>query len=161
MPQATLHLLCGKVAAGKSTLAAELSRSPLTILIKEDQWLSELFGSEIRTFEDYILYSRRIRRVVGPHVQDLLKLGVSVVLDFPANTVVTRSWMSLSSMARKPVISSISSILKNIFVNKGYRHVTQQDPMSSRRPMQSSMSLQATSNLPPRRWGSGLSVARL
>lgn len=93
MPQATLHLLCGKVAAGKSTLAAELSRSPLTILIKEDQWLSELFGSEIRTFEDYILYSRRIRRVVGPHVQDLLKLGVSVVLDFPANTVVTRSWM--------------------------------------------------------------------
>lgn len=92
-PHATLHLLCGKIAAGKSTHAVELSRSPHTVLIKEDTWLSELFGPEMRTFEDYILYSRRIRRVVGPHVQTLLQLGISVVLDFPANTVVTRSWM--------------------------------------------------------------------
>lgn len=30
---------------------------------------------------------------MGPHVVDILKLDLSVVLDFPANTVNWRSWM--------------------------------------------------------------------
>ncbi len=30
---------------------------------------------------------------MGPHVISLLKAGVSVVLDFPANTIVNRRWM--------------------------------------------------------------------
>jgi predicted kinase len=30
---------------------------------------------------------------MGPHVVDILQRGLSVVLDFPANTVSNRNWM--------------------------------------------------------------------
>lgn len=91
--RATLHMLCGKIAAGKSTLTAELGRMPSTVIISEDFWLSRLFGSEMKDVGDYIRCSRRLRDAIGPHVQDLLRMGVSVVLDFPANTPAMRSWM--------------------------------------------------------------------
>ena len=74
--RATLHMLCGKIAAGKSTLTAELGRMPSTVVISEDFWLSRLFGPEMNDVADYIRYSRRLREAVGPHVQDLLRLGV-------------------------------------------------------------------------------------
>jgi predicted kinase len=93
MSHATLHMLCGKIAAGKSTLIAELSRAPSTIVISEDFWLSRLFGPELKDVTDYVRCSRRLREAVGPHIQDLLRIGVSVVLDFPANTPSTRAWM--------------------------------------------------------------------
>lgn len=91
--RAMLHMLCGKIAAGKSTLTAELGQMPSTIIISEDFWLSRLFGPEMKDVSDYIRCSRRLRDAIGPHVQDLLRIGVSVVLDFPANTPQTRSWM--------------------------------------------------------------------
>jgi predicted kinase len=93
MSQATLHMLCGKMAAGKSTLTAELSRMPSTVVISEDFWLRRLFGPEMKDVADYVRYSRRLREAVAPHVQELLRIGVSVVLDFPANTLATRAWM--------------------------------------------------------------------
>ena len=93
MTQATLHLLCGKIASGKSTLTAELGRTPSTVVISEDHWTSRLFGPEMKTVADYILYSSRLRDAMGPHVESLLRLGLSVVLDFPANTPGTRAWM--------------------------------------------------------------------
>src|SRR6185437_2171615 len=34
MSPATLHMLCGKIAAGKSTLTTELGRAPSTIVIR-------------------------------------------------------------------------------------------------------------------------------
>jgi predicted kinase len=40
--KATLFLLCGKIAAGKSMLAMKLATEPGTILISEDQWLGRL-----------------------------------------------------------------------------------------------------------------------
>ena len=36
----TLHLVCGKIAAGKSTLANRLANAPATVLISEDYWMS-------------------------------------------------------------------------------------------------------------------------
>ena len=89
----TLHLICGKVAAGKSTLAARLAEAPATILIAEDHWTSRLFKDELKTVADYARYSRRLRDAMGPHVVSLLKVGLSVVLDFPANTPANRQWM--------------------------------------------------------------------
>jgi predicted kinase len=91
--KATLFLMCGKMAAGKSTLAAKLSTAPNTILINEDQWLAHLYKPEMRTVADYIQYSARLREVMGPHVEYLLRIGTSVVLDFPANTLKQRLWM--------------------------------------------------------------------
>jgi chloramphenicol 3-O-phosphotransferase len=39
----TLYLLCGKIAAGKSTLARRLAEHPATQLITMDPWMSILF----------------------------------------------------------------------------------------------------------------------
>jgi predicted kinase len=41
----TLYLLCGKIAAGKSTLARRLAARPATLLISEDHWTSNLFST--------------------------------------------------------------------------------------------------------------------
>lgn len=88
-----LHMICGKIAAGKSTLAARLGAAPGTVLLAEDDWLSALFPGELRSLEDYADRSRRLRQVMAAHVAALLRAGVSVVLDFPANTPRQRAWM--------------------------------------------------------------------
>jgi len=89
----TLHLLCGKIAAGKSTLAAKLSAEPGTILISEDEWLSSLFAEEMATVADFVRCSKKLRAAIAPHIVALLDAGVSVVLDFQANTLESRKWM--------------------------------------------------------------------
>ena len=92
-PRATLHMLCGKIGSGKSTLAASLAERDGTVLVSEDAWLSALYGDEMTSLADYVRCSAKLRGVIGPHVAALLNAGVSVVLDFPANTVATRAWM--------------------------------------------------------------------
>jgi predicted kinase len=42
---------------------------------------------------DYVRHAARLREAIGPHVEALLKAGLSVVLDFPANTAANRTWM--------------------------------------------------------------------
>ena len=88
-----LYLLCGKIAAGKSTLARRLAARPITLLISEDHWTSNLFADDLRTIDDYGRYSARLRAAIGPHIVDILQQGISIVLDFPANTVRNRTWM--------------------------------------------------------------------
>lgn len=90
---ATLHLLCGKIAAGKSTLAAALAAAPKTIILSEDYWLSRLYPGEITTVADYVRCSAKLREAIAPNIENLLKSGLSVVLDFPANTPSIRAWM--------------------------------------------------------------------
>src|SRR5258707_14651023 len=89
----TLYLLCGKIAAGKSTHARRLAARPATLLISEDHWTSNLFADDLKTMEDYSRLSARLRAAIGPHIVDILRQGLSVVLDFPANTVKNRDWM--------------------------------------------------------------------
>ncbi len=93
MPETTLHLLCGKIAAGKSTLARRLAESEGSLLVSEDDWLATLYPGEIVALEDFVRCSGRLKAVMGPHVEALLREGLSVVLDFPANTVKQRAWM--------------------------------------------------------------------
>ena len=90
---ATLYMLCGKIAAGKSSLAAELGAAPLTVIVSEDKWMFPLFGEELKEVADYVRLSARLRKAMAPHVVDLLKAGMSVVLDYPANTLANRAWM--------------------------------------------------------------------
>ena len=89
---ATLHMLCGKIAAGKSTLSARLGGANNTIVISEDRWIAQLYP-EIRGLGDFFERCERLRGTLTPHVVDLLRAGVSVVLDFHANTVASRLWM--------------------------------------------------------------------
>ena len=88
-----LYLVCGKAASGKSTLTATLARPSHRIVIAEDTWLSTLHGDSMTSIADYVRYAARLREVVGPHAESLLRAGMSVVLDFAANTVQTRAWM--------------------------------------------------------------------
>jgi predicted kinase len=90
---AQLHLLCGKIAAGKSTLAAELGALPRSIVVSEDHWLARLYPAEQASLGDYLRNSTRLRAAIGPHLVSLLRMGISVVLDFPANTPDSRAWM--------------------------------------------------------------------
>ena len=87
----TLYLLCGKVAAGKSALAQRLAARPGTLLISEDHWTSHLYADDLKTMDDYGRYSARLRAAMGPHIIDILRQGLSIVLDFPANTVRNRT----------------------------------------------------------------------
>ncbi|MDQ3263486.1 MAG: ATP-binding protein [Myxococcota bacterium] len=89
---ATLHFICGKAGAGKTSLARQLGRTLPAIVICEDEWISRL-GFEIHTVDDYIRVSGLLRQVLGPHLSGLLRLGVSVVIDFAANTVRGRTWV--------------------------------------------------------------------
>ena len=63
------------------------------MLMREDHFLAKLYPAEIKTLDDYVRGVARLRLAVAPHVTDLLMHGLSVVLDFPANTPVARAWM--------------------------------------------------------------------
>jgi predicted kinase len=89
----TLYLLCGRIAAGKSTLARRLAQRPATLLISMDHWMSTMFPAEVRTIDDFGRLSARLRLAMAPHIVDILRQDLSVVLDFPANTVRWRDWM--------------------------------------------------------------------
>jgi predicted kinase len=89
---AKLIFLCGKMAAGKSTLSKELARREHAVLLVQDELLDHLFPGEITDIAGFVRYSTRLKNAVGPHVCALLSMGVSVVLDFPGNTRAQRAW---------------------------------------------------------------------
>ena len=89
----TLHLVCGKIASGKSTLTARLASAPQTVLISEDSLLAQLYPGQIASLADYVACAARLRAAIAPLALQLLQAGVSVVLDFPANTPASRAWM--------------------------------------------------------------------
>lgn len=91
--RATLYMIYGKIAAGKSTLAEELARKERTVLIALDDWLGALFGDQMSTGKDFMHFSQKLETVMGPHIVALLRAGTSVVLDYPANTVGQRAHM--------------------------------------------------------------------
>lgn len=91
--QPTLHFFCGKAGAGKSTRAHRLAQELPALLISEDVWLARLYGDEMKVFDDYVRFSRRLNTVVAPLVVDLLRRGQSVVMDFQANTKARRAWL--------------------------------------------------------------------
>ena len=95
--QTTLHFFCGKMAAGKSTLAQSIvsgivAEQKQAVLLVEDEWLTALYPEQINTIADYVEYSARLKKILFPHIKSLLGTGVIVVLDFPANTQQQRRW---------------------------------------------------------------------
>lgn len=64
--QPVLHMIAGKIASGKSTLAAELSAGKGTVRISEDAWLNVLFADQMTTPKDYVRCTARLRAAVGP-----------------------------------------------------------------------------------------------
>ncbi|MGH1466019.1 MAG: AAA family ATPase [Cognatishimia sp.] len=89
----TLHLMCGKIASGKSTQAAKLGEGCRTVVISEDDWLAALYLDEMSSLSDYVRCSSKLQKIMELHIVSLLNAEVSVVLDFPANTISNRAWM--------------------------------------------------------------------
>ena len=89
---ARLIFLCGKMAAGKSTLARDLAEREGAILMVQDEFLERLYPGEIANIPDFVKYSTRLKSALSLHVCSLLSKGVSVVLDFPGNTRSQRAW---------------------------------------------------------------------
>ena len=89
---AKLVFFCGKMAAGKSTLAKRLAERENAVLMIQDELLDTLFPGLIINVASYLEYSGRINRMTAPQVVAILSKGVSVVLDFPANTRSQRAW---------------------------------------------------------------------
>ena len=90
---ATLHFLCGKIASGKSTLAQQLVRGQQAVLLSEDTWLAALYPGQITQLAVYIEKSRQLKSVLELHLVTLLQKGITLVLDFPANTPEQRRWL--------------------------------------------------------------------
>ena len=142
----TLYLICGKIGAGKSTLARQLASRPATLLISEDHWTSNLFAGDLKTIEDYGRLSARLRAAMGPHVVDILRQGLSVVLDFPANTVKNRDWMrSLIIAGRGGRTSFICSTFPTRSASSGFANEMRAASTRSRSPTPSTISSRAIS----------------
>src|SRR5215475_13787006 len=89
---AKLIFFCGKMAAGKSTLARDLADREKAVLLVQDDLLDTLFPGEITDIHGFLERSSRLKNALTPHVCALLSKGISVVLDFPGNTWAQRAW---------------------------------------------------------------------
>lgn len=61
MKKGTLVFFSGKMGAGKSTKAKEIAFERKAVLLSEDEWLEALYPHKIRSLEDYIQYSSRLK----------------------------------------------------------------------------------------------------
>ena len=133
----TLHFFCGKAGAGKTTVASRIAQEHRAVLISEDVWLIRLYGDQMKTFDDYIRVSTKVKTVIGPLTVDLLNAGLSVVLDFQANTKAGRAWFrSVFEQARcAHVLHFVSTsdktcleriCLRNVERPEGSHHLTEE-----------------------------------
>lgn len=90
--KARLLFMCGKMAAGKSTLARWLAATQRGVLLVQDDLLESLYPGEFVDFAAFRKYSARLRATLAPHIVSLLSFGMTVVIDFPANTRSARAW---------------------------------------------------------------------
>ena len=74
---ATLILMVGLPAAGKTTLAKELAASHQALRLTPDHWMIPLFGDSMAEGKRWVLEGRLISVAL-----QALRLGISVVLDY-------------------------------------------------------------------------------
>jgi predicted kinase len=92
MQRGKLFFFCGKMAAGKSTLAREIAQREDALLLVQDELLLKLFPDEIVDISTFVKYSSRLYEALAAHICTLLSKGMFVVLDFPGNTRTQRAW---------------------------------------------------------------------
>jgi predicted kinase len=87
-----LIFLCGKMAAGKSTLARDLAIRENAVLLVQDDFLNALFPDEITDIPSFVNRYTRLMSALTPHICVLLSKRIPVVLDFAAATKTQRGW---------------------------------------------------------------------
>lgn len=78
---ATLHLLHGFIAAGKTTFAVQLERKQHALRISHDEWMVSLYGSDPPE-DRFQEYHERISSVAWTLARRILELDRDVILDF-------------------------------------------------------------------------------
>ena len=73
---AKLIFLCGKMAAGKSTLARDLAERENAVLLVQDEFLDRLFPGEITDMQGFVKCSSRLQDALAPHTRSLLAKGI-------------------------------------------------------------------------------------
>ena len=106
----TLIFFCGKMGAGKSTQSKKIACDRNAVLVSEDEWLESLYPGQISTFDDYFKFSGQLKSLLTSHIQNILRTGTSVVMDFPANTISQRKWF-------KTIFSEINAPHELIYLN--------------------------------------------
>jgi predicted kinase len=89
---AKVIFLCGKMAAGKSTLARDLAVRENAVLLVQDDFLNALFPGEITDVPAFLDRYTRLKNALTQHICILLSKRISVVLDFAAATKTQRAW---------------------------------------------------------------------
>ncbi len=92
MKKGTVFFFCGKMGAGKSTVARAMAVERHAVLLSEDEWLESIYPNQISSLGDYIRCSDLLKPQIKQLVQSILRTGTDVVMDFPANTRRQRAW---------------------------------------------------------------------
>ncbi|MCD1589084.1 ATP-binding protein [Halomonas sp. IOP_14] len=111
MKKGVLTFFCGKMGAGKTTKSREISQERNAVLLSEDEWISSIYPNSIKTLDDYIEYSGRLKPQMKKLVQSILASGTNVVMDFPANTIPQREWF-------KSIFSEIQAPHELIYIDQ-------------------------------------------
>jgi predicted kinase len=81
----TVHLICGTIGAGKTTLARRISSEQRALRFSLDEWVMQLFGSEApdpMMFDWWSERCQRCRERIWSVCEDVLAQQLDVVLDF-------------------------------------------------------------------------------
>ena len=110
-----LLFMCGKMAAGKSTLSRALAEREHGVLLVQDDLLEGPYPGEFVDFPAFLKRSARLRATLAPHVVSLLCLGMTVVLDFPANTRGARARPNSSPVGYQGCRSALAHEERRVF----------------------------------------------
>ena len=77
---ATLHLICGRPCAGKTTLARHLEQAYAALRLNLDEWHTRLFGQDAED-ERHDARHAAIEALLWEMVARVLRLGGHVILE--------------------------------------------------------------------------------
>ena len=79
-PRPIAYLMCGLVAAGKTTLARQLAEELPTLRFSRDEWMIRLYGLPYDN-PQYVEHSDPCTELMWDVAVEALRLGVNVILD--------------------------------------------------------------------------------
>lgn len=95
-----VHLICGPIGAGKTTVAWRLAEQHRAVRFSLDEWVMELFGKEApdpMRFEWWAERCERCRQRMWSVCEALLARDVDVILDFGLPSLEQREhWRALA-----------------------------------------------------------------
>src|SRR5947209_1082007 len=80
-PRPIVHLMCGLVAGGKTTLARQLAEELPALRFSRDEWMIRLYGL---SYDDprYVAHLDACTGLMWDLAVEALRLGVNVILDW-------------------------------------------------------------------------------